>query len=115
MKSSEIRIGNLLTKNGNIIEVKGISPHCGDYAIYTEDSWVYLKNCEPVLLSEKWLLKFGYLPDYFVENRFYIKCHEIWKYNDQFVCDKIEVQIFYIHQLQNLYFALTGEELILKQ
>jgi hypothetical protein len=36
----------LIHKEKGLIEVEGIKPHCGDYAIMTEDSWVYLKNCK---------------------------------------------------------------------
>jgi len=113
MKAEGIRIGNLLSKNGNVIKVKGISRHCGDYAINTEDSWVYLKNCEPIKLTEKWLLKFGFIKDsvhlYYSLGQFIIR-------HDFVLCDiDIRVEIKHVHQLQNLYFALRGEELILKQ
>lgn len=36
----------LVHKEKGPIKVEGIKPHCGDYAIMTEDSWVYLKNCK---------------------------------------------------------------------
>lgn len=111
MKPSELRIGNLLFHNNEIITVKGISPHCGDYAINTDSSWVYLKNCEPIQLTEEWLLKFGYLPCSFAENHFYIKGHVIWKCNDMFLCDKNGVVLQYVHHLQNLYFAVSNKEL----
>jgi hypothetical protein len=41
-----INIGQKLIHNDKgEITVLGIVPHCGDYAIYIKDSWVYLKNC----------------------------------------------------------------------
>lgn len=114
MKPNELRIGNLLFHNNQIIAVNGISPHCGDFAINTDSSWVYLKNCKPIQLTEEWLLKFGYLPCSFAENHFYTKGHVIWNCNGQFLCDKTGVVIKYVHQLQNLYFGLYREELTLK-
>ena len=46
MNPKEINIGDALIHNEKgEIEVLGIFPHCGDYAIVTEESWVYLKNC----------------------------------------------------------------------
>lgn len=126
MKAEEIRIGNLLTINGNIIEVKGISPHCGDYAINIEDSWVYLKNCEPILLSEEWLVKAGFEERKIDRYMFYELRHRnlIFNFNDDQMSLGVhgfaniewsESNIVYVHQLQNIYFALTGQELILKQ
>jgi hypothetical protein len=39
----------------------------------------------------------------------------IYQYGDNFVFEYREgVKVKYVHQLQNLYFALTGEELTIK-
>ena len=47
LKPEDIRIGQtLIHKDVGEIIVLGITPHCGDYAIAIEDSWVYLKNCK---------------------------------------------------------------------
>lgn len=37
-------------------------------------------------------------------------CDNIYKLSDD-----LEVRLDYLHQLQNLYFSLTGEELVLKE
>lgn len=84
-------------------------------------------------LTEEWLLKFGfeedpsnnffsfYLSDY-DENEFSRQRMDYW-FRDEFsaaelcragVCFK-RVKIQYVHQLQNLYHALTGEELKIKK
>lgn len=71
---------------------------------------------EPIPLTEEWLLRFGFEKDRsgyrlddinslsFSEN--YIVC-----WHDKVLGIK---QIEYVHQLQNLYFTLTGEELTIK-
>ena len=74
----------------------------------------YLRNFEPITLTEGMLLKCGFeraLNQYkkttktkpfiiiFLENQF--------QYDDL----RYRTNLKYIHQLQNLYFALTGEEL----
>jgi len=56
-------------------------------------------------------LKCGFEECNFTENHYNIKGMRIWKCNDMFLCDKTGVQLKYLHQLQNLYFALTGKEL----
>ncbi len=68
---------------------------------------------EPISLTEEWLLKFG-IQGWFGNNRFQIqrttdKLFEViaWKNGISFWLCHLE----YVHQLQNLYFALTGEEL----
>lgn len=57
MEATELRIGNLVNhKDLGVFEIHGITPHCGDFKIETKSKWVYLKNCEPIPLTEQWLL-----------------------------------------------------------
>lgn len=81
-------------------------------------------NYSPIPLTEEWLLKFGFEKDDDV-NQYWI-CSELnhliyvyyeksrscfaMIYNGSQFC-----VIQYVHQLQNLYFALTGEELEIKE
>lgn len=76
------------------------------------------ENAKPLSLTEEWLLKFGFNKDgasYFHDKISYIQI-------DAYVCNGnfgyclddergIYLEIIYVHQIQNLYFALTGEEL----
>ena len=71
---------------------------------------------QPILLTKEWLLRFGFK---FHKNMFHYKIHfrigfkkSFNKGFDLFIDDNLlgnEIQ--YVHQLQNLYFALTGFEL----
>lgn len=46
IEARNITIGQKLNhKTKGEIEVLGITPHCGDYKIVTQNGWVYLKNC----------------------------------------------------------------------
>jgi len=58
---------------------------------------------KPIPLTEEWFLKFGFEGN---SGTFAWKLSPAGKV--------INVECKYVHQLQNLYFALTGEELILK-
>jgi hypothetical protein len=81
----------------------------------TTCSGSFTHQVEPIPLTEEWLLKFGFIPNPYQDR------YE--KGIIKFECDKtlgetilwIELapHIKYVHQLQNLYFALTEEELIL--
>ena len=71
---------------------------------------------KPIQLTEQWLLNFAFLKENagYLNNEIYIAkidsvfCHPIMLFDCE---DYLEIQ--YIHQLQNLYHALTGEELTL--
>jgi len=73
-----------------------------------------------IRLTEEWLLRFGfkYVKDKNMCPAIFTPCGKGIAYKNShiyFVGVCIEVPILYIHQLQNLYFALTGEELTIKQ
>ena len=71
------------------------------------------EDFRPIPLTEEILLKFGFLKD---DNFYHL--NNIWIsnfYENYFSLDGFdETKIEYVHQLQNLYFALTGEELKFK-
>jgi hypothetical protein len=107
MKNTEIRIGNIINRNGLIV------------AVDEQTFWDMKKNPEqynPIPLTEEWLLNFGFIknstswtnwqkPTGVKEIRVSIHNKYLF-YNGR--------MIEFIHQLQNLYFALTGEELTTK-
>lgn len=133
--TNELRINNLVYYNnqhneiGLITEIKtSLNPKIDYVGINNRiDVYYQTKHINPIPLTEKWLLKFdfkliiessniskwfiGYNPithDYLFiitqfidENRFFFK--------NGFHTIK------HIHELQNLYFALTGEELTLNE
>ena len=122
MEVRELRIGNLVQDNkGNTIEV--------DASLFVADmdpnGYFDLSDCLPIQITPEWLEKLGFIRSdktysYQTSDQFYID----WTMEDG-IClngiyddimsngDKLE-HIKYIHQLQNLYYALTGDELILK-
>ncbi len=132
LKSKDFRIGNLAhvrwSTNDEVIseitktDVKLLS---GGFAAYCD---LY-----PILLTEDILLNFGFLRNTYpnlhfakyLDNGDKVLISENKSYGSEkhlsffFGCggmnySSIDLQIEYVHQLQNLYFALTGEELELK-
>jgi hypothetical protein len=126
MDAKELRIGNYIVKNqtGRIDRVFRITPaHLNDLAHIDYD---------PIPLTPEWLERLGATPF-----KSYVLDREDWSlyvgeyessrimYGDGFVyCEVPDAnmwcpfnirQLNYVHQLQNLYFALTGEELTIKQ
>tara|TARA_R110002033_G_scaffold113941_1_gene158939 strand:- start:654 stop:974 length:321 start_codon:yes stop_codon:yes gene_type:complete len=96
---------------------KVLKEHIGD-----EDEEV-LGESEPIPLTEEWLLKFGF--NYNDDDCVYLalKYRGFCIYSDdydEFSIATIKVQNFrivikHVHQLQNLYFFLTTEELTIKE
>jgi hypothetical protein len=110
MKATDLRIGNLfyyrvvdqLDPKKEWFEVSKI-----DYddlrVIGIKDEMN--QDYQPIPLTEEWLLKFGFD----VKEPVLISS---WKFSP--FCDTIITKCEYVHQLQNLYFALIGTELIVK-
>ena len=120
MKLNELRIGNWYLSTKFQVPVMC---EVGDfYEIYrrADGSSEYTVNdiFQPLPLTEEWLLKFGLTK--FDSQGGYCKVTDDYNFvvftilggYDNDVC---LYTIEYVHQLQNLYFALTGEELTTKQ
>ena len=112
MKANELRIGNYVNYNGKDC-VFGIYDIVN---LHDDEDCADLTN--PIPLTEEWLLKFGFIAnkynDEFTKGRYTLDCEYTDKGVYNFVIDMqtcIDVDIKHVHQLQNLYFALTGEEL----
>ena len=84
----------------------------------------YPERFAPIKLTEEWLLKFGFsvrkslgFEAYDLDDTYTIYYNTTatpYGFELSFGVD-FEIEIKHVHQLQNLYFALTGDELELKQ
>ena len=126
MTASELRLGNLVdlgNRIAKVIEINNLSCVVVDLE-ETQDTIEDYDRTKPIPITEEWLLKFGLKPNkWFYENSFCIvedktgDTHYGWcmKVQNASHTKEIEFGYFkYVHQLQNLYFALTGEELTFK-
>lgn len=126
MTEKELRIGNYVEWNKENYDVDGID--C--VSIQVDNGWVHtpIEEFSPIPLTEEWLVKFGFEQG---DQRGYFPPKFLKKYTPVLVENKIEVEFIdekilmwmegntnvhmrYVHQLQNLYFAITGEELTIK-
>jgi hypothetical protein len=74
---------------------------------------------KPIPLTEEWLLKFGFVKIYNCIYEIEMDGHVI-EFDLRFrkmsvYFGDILLQLKYVHELQNLYFALTSEELTIKE
>lgn len=119
MEANELRIGNLINViSTNKVFESFITDAKGYDLIRCEEKDFNYWNYEPIPLSEKWLSDFGFIQtneseevEWYNLNGFEIAIHE--EHGDvYFVYQHMVLRhIVHVHQLQNLYFALTGEEL----
>lgn len=120
MNANELRIGNLVYFLGNVHEIEGLSkrlrPDVGHFLLSNIEHAQKGFHLKPIHLSEEWLVKFGFKKDisdaYVLNFKLFDIIH---KYNDFYWWDGIDwnctLELKYVHQMQNLYFALTGKEL----
>lgn len=86
---------------------------------YTQED--LLVNIEGIPLAEDWLLKLGFKKDYDGCPTLLIGMQRFQCSRSEFIWQQTPMNdwsvfgIKYVHQLQNLFFALTGEELTVKQ
>lgn len=127
LKANELRIGNYLNYQGKIIKVEGIH----NRTIYHSDRQFdqvgvekYI-TFEPIPLTEEWLLRFGFEKEHVTVNDIIINIYRLGDYEISIYLQGNETQkgyylphslqsrayIKYVHQIQNLYFSLTNNEL----
>ena len=125
MKATELRIGNYVTFTDEIKTIATISP--ADFAREFHKGY-HFDGYEPIPLTDEWLVKFWFEPNEMERfgigdgskeirigggNSVLIICVKSkWcaVMDDDFESCTIKFPDN-VHQLQNLYFALTGEEL----
>ena len=132
MEVRELRIGNFVSINNGFeilvhsifqndtVYLDFIPPLINEGDVWEED----VKDVSPIELTEEWLLKAGFkeikfLNEYHVQEKGYKHIDMIVRYGcfdgHRFLFDFANekcVNLKYVHQLQNLYFALCGEELV---
>lgn len=135
MKANELRILNLILYRGlpnYVCSIQSPMPSKqkrfdGKFIVEINppDTFnVAIDEIEPIPLTEEWLVKFGFKLQplknntkewYFIARGKFSMNNErgFWSHSPIYLEDVLQIQ--YVHQLQNLYFALTGEELTIKE
>lgn len=132
IKAEELRIGNIIRfpfidKDVKVIGIALTNDNICKIQIETDGSPIMEREpvFEPIPITEEWLRRFwfsmrggySYYPNKeidsfhqitFKDNKIELECEDSW-YTIDFPFIK------YIHQLQNLFFSLTGQELTQSQ
>ena len=124
LKSTQLRRYNRVLHNGIEKTIECVAPA---YVMFREDcpdentfgKWVDLDEVEFIPLTEEWLLKLGFQKRE-GQTYYHLKLDKTWVSLDSILVKWYGndvgglTMIDYVHQLQNLFFALEGEELQLK-
>jgi hypothetical protein len=116
MDCKEFRIGNWIEyihHKNHFSEVWGIEITDG---LGTKINKIPNINYKPIPLTEEWLVKFGFTK-WKNKNIWTNKGVMIYLHSKDGICygkANSRTKLKHVHQLQNLYFALTGEELKIK-
>ena len=120
MKENEVR-------SGNLVQVCLFNASLeSSYREYDPVWYKEIGEFKPIPLTEEWLVKFGFSKA--TDDSFELNLDNMWskiviKDDMSFGIEEINGggsvcfendRLDYIHRLQNLYFALTGEELTIK-
>ena len=128
MRANELRIWNYVRfyATESIITAINNNDEENSYVDVASYNDIPIEDLNPIPLTEEWLVKFGfikikYLNEYFVQEIGYKFNDMILRYGSfdghrfyfDFANEKV-INVKHVNQLQNLYFALTGEELTIK-
>ncbi len=133
MKIRDLRVGNLIlfAEDSTIFEVTEISEYGVNVKNEEEETYIEIDSFEGIGITEDWLIKFGFKKDenkgfdsYFYSKGIFYLFHEkdfdsgftfpiLMKYGNINEY-KNGRHIKYVHELQNLYFAIQQKELVMK-
>lgn len=133
IKASDLRIGNkVISTTHNLLDatVSGIMPTSGIITLKEVSTYDTANKLNPIPLTPEWLERCGF--EFFNKEGIYVrKIHaqgELMLFSTDspvaqsnnfppgkfyYIFSGVAHFIEYLHQLQNLYHALTGEELII--
>lgn len=108
----ELRIGNLIFLE---LGLPGLNVHTikGQDIADIANGKVTLTSLTPIPLTPEWLERCGFANEPIGSNSYIKEDVKIFNFNDDGIYKmwNYKVEVKNVHQLQNLYFALTGEEL----
>ena len=120
INAKELRLGNFIYQGNDVITVTDLQ----------FDGRMYFINCyrdegfKPISITEEWLTRGGWKwneecksyehKDHIRMSLKYVDVSNSYTMYNHVLQALIAKRIWYVHQLQNLYFTLTGEELVLE-
>ena len=116
METKDLRIGNYVSYLGEPQEVLGMDKTQVYIKPFNFVLFLDIDEVEPIPITKEWLLNFRFEKKIGGDDMVYFNNNEV----NIYLCNDLNkfwfelengLEIKYVHQLQNLYFALTNEEL----
>lgn len=143
IQASELRIGNYVFDDEGILsKINGMQPYgysirCDEEEgcellidLYPQDGTIKkgfavdINLCNPIPLTEEWLIRFGFENKPDIDNGTYHTAvfekngisllFFMGDFNDCQINGDLDIDLSYVHTLQNLWYILTKQELKLK-
>lgn len=119
MKAEELRIGNIVDYHGNEVTINSINDTDVGFSDYVPIDYPLLDEIKPIPLTGERLFRLGFSEENVIRYIFRKGIFEVGLDGLDFAQGRwtvrinkcLMIKIRYIHELQNLYYALTGEEL----
>jgi hypothetical protein len=125
MDEKELRIGNWVNWEGS---VETVTLNSFGTEWHKSEGRLLFRYFKPIPLNEEWLVKFGFSEKFkSSSNRWmkhgqhsniYLELHDIELSDSEKLSGvflhNFNLEVKHVHSLQNLYFALTNEELTIK-
>ncbi len=125
MEATELRLNNFVIYEGEIVPVIGMeNSNNGLFVKINSLAAVDHRMLKPIALTAEWFSRLGFKEVYRSSTRVRFDLPNYCRFDFDLSSNKIlegflffgnYIKCNYLHQLQNIYFTLTGEELKIEQ
>lgn len=121
MEATELRLNNFVIYEDEIVPVIGMENNDNGLLVKIDSNNVTdFRNLKPITLTAEWFQRLGFKEAYRSSTRVRFELPNYCRYDFDLSSNKIlqgflffgnYIKCNHLHQLQNIYFTLTGEEL----
>jgi len=121
MEATELRLNNFVIYEDEIVPVIGMENNDNGLLVKIDSHNVTdFRNLKPIALTAEWFQRLGFKEAYRSSTRVRFELPNYCRYDFDLSSNKIlqgflffgnYIKCNHLHQLQNIYFTLTGEEL----
>lgn len=125
MEATELRLNNFVIYEDEIVPVIGMENNDNGLLVKIDSNNVTdYRNLKPIALTAEWFQRLGFKEAYRSSTRVRFELPNYCRYDFDLSSNKIlqgflffgnYIKCNHLHQLQNIYFTLTGEELKIEE
>lgn len=125
MEATELRLNNFVIYEDEIVPVIGMENNDNGLLVKIDsNNMIDYRNLKPIALTAEWFQRLGFKEAYRSSTRVRFELPNYCRYDFDLSSNKIlqgflffgnYIKCNHLHQLQNIYFTLTGEELKIEE